>query len=147
MKARHVLLSSVSVCALVLAIAQPVAAATCTATNDSEFDACVAGAANGDTIILTGTATLDTSITASNLNLTVDAGGALTDAGGSFGPSTAVTVNTGGSLATSGGTDTFASLSGAGAITTSSGAILFGNASNTAFSGSWTAPSLTPQLI
>jgi autotransporter-associated beta strand protein len=124
MKARHVLLSSVSVCALVLAIAQPAAAATCTASNDSEFDACVAGAVAGDTIVLSGAASLDVSTVA---DLTMNSGSALSL--GAMAPGTFRSVGTLSMAATS-------TIS----ITTAGSGLVVGDLANSSIAGTVIAP-------
>lgn len=127
---------------------QSAMAATCNAANDAQFDACVAGLGANDTIILTGAATLDTAVVPAGVTIQVNSGGALTDTvTGNFGPSTNVVINAGGSITTL-GTDTFATLNGAGTLNTPSGAaVLFGNASASAFSGTWVAPDLNTALV
>lgn len=128
--------------------ATPASAATCNAANDAAYDACVAGALSGDTIILTGPATQDTALTATNVTIQVNAGGTLQDTvTGSFDPSTSLVINAGGAVNTL-GVDTFAALSGAGTISIpSTNAVFFGNATSTAFSGTLVAPDLNTAFV
>jgi len=104
-------------------------------------------AAVGDTVLLTAAAAQN--VTPTNAIIIQVAGtGVLTDGSATFGAGTSrLVIDAGGSVSTL-GVDFFASLSGAGTLTTPSlSAVVFGDATNTSFSGTWVAPDLNTALV
>jgi len=107
----------------------------------------MASAAVGDTVLLSAAAAQN--VTPTNaIIIQVAATGVLSDGAATFGAGTSrLVIDAGGSVSTV-GPDQFASLSGAGTLTTPAGAdVFFGDATSTAFSGTWVASSLSEQLI
>lgn len=143
------------------------ASATCVATNQVQYDACVAAAAWAlDPAITVNTSVFHDSLVPANIGavpgtLTILSGGSVNDTligEGSFNTGVALTINSGGSITLdgtdttgTGGIDTFASLAGAGTINLSvagvNGMIFGGNNANTAFSGTVVAPTLNNFLL
>ncbi|NOT41325.1 MAG: hypothetical protein HOP13_12610, partial [Alphaproteobacteria bacterium] len=134
--------------ASVFATSGPASAATCNATSQATYDTCVATAATGDVIVVTVAVSHNVAVANPGVTLQVNSGASISDGGASFGAgTTALVINSGGSVATS-GVDTFASLAGGGTLNTPSlSAVVFGNATNTSFSGTWVAPDLNTALV
>jgi autotransporter-associated beta strand protein len=136
------------------------ASATCVATNQAQYDACVTAAAwLLDPSITVNTTVAHDGLVPANIGavpgtLTILSGGTVTDTSafgpGFFNQGVSLTINAGGTLNLNGsdatglfGFDTFASLAGAGTLNIGGGGVLFGaNNANTAFSGTVTAPTL-----
>jgi autotransporter-associated beta strand protein len=129
-------------------------ASACTAIDDASYDTCV-GNFGVDPLINLNTpaaATHDLNFTTGGI-LNVNNGATLTDGGGQWGTGVALTIAIGGGVAVDGsdasGTfvpglgfvDTFASLAGAGSLSLTGGAVVFGgNNASTAFSGTVVVP-------
>ncbi len=113
------------------------AAATCTAANDAQYDACMLSAATGDTVLVTGAVTHNVAST-NAITIQVASTGVLTDAGGSFGGGTNnLIIDAGGSVTLS-NNPFFRSLNGAGTlITTGGSSVTFDSTTPSAFSGSF----------
>ncbi len=143
-----VLTAALMATASVFATTGPASAATCNATSQASYDTCVATAATGDTIVVTVAVSHNVAVANPGVTLQVNSGGSIADGGASFGVgTTALVINGTGSVTTS-GVDTFASLAGTGTLNTPSlSAVVFGNATNTSFSGTWVAPDLNTALV
>jgi autotransporter-associated beta strand protein len=139
------LLASASFIALGTSSAQ---AATCSATSQLTYDACMASAAAGDTVLISGTSVVQNVSPTNAITIQVSSTGVLGDGAATFGAGTTrLVIDAGGAVSTL-GVDTFASLSGAGTLTTPSlSAVVFGDATNTSFSGTWSAPDLNTALV
>ncbi|MEQ1754019.1 MAG: autotransporter domain-containing protein [Micropepsaceae bacterium] len=126
----------------------PAEAATCSATSQATYDACMASAAPGDTVLISGTSVVQDVTPTNAITIQVSSTGVLGDGAGTFGAGTSRLVIDAGGAASTLGVDTFASLSGAGTLTTPSlSAVVFGDGTNTAFSGTWVAPDLNTALV